>query len=306
MKIFELIRKNWHKKIDIMLVSRRASDSVKFKVSGAFLMLFISAWICLTIFAVVVSTKYFDYNTVKADNQILKTKFALIADEIKETRQYVQMAKKTEKEFRQMLGMQKGKYTNLPGGIKAGLEAKELEYETTINQTATEIDEKTFENNLKLINQSTKERFVGYQEIAWHIANKKNIGYSKPSIRPVPGRITSSFGYRLHPVTRRRRSFHYGTDLAGSPGEPIKVTADGIVRDNGWAETLGQAVLIDHGYGYSTLYGHVTEIKVKPGDVVKRGDVIATMGTTGRSTGVHLHYEVWKDGKPVNSRKYFK
>ncbi len=290
-----------------MLVSRTASDGVKFKVSGAFLILFILAWLGLTIFAITVATKYLDYNTVKADNEILKTKFALIADEIKETRQYVEMAKKTEKEFRQMLGMEKGKYTNLPGGIKSGMEAKNIEYDTVKKQSASEIDEKAFADNLKHIKESTKERFVGYQAIAWHIANRKNISYSKPSIRPVSGgRITSSFGYRVHPVTRRRHSFHYGTDITGKPGEPIKVTADGIVRDNGWAETLGQAILVDHGYGYSTLYGHVTEIKVKPGDVVKRGDIIATMGTTGRSTGVHLHYEVWKDGKPVNSKKYFK
>ena len=81
MKIFRLIKTNWNKKIDIMLVSRRATNSVKFKVSGAFLMIFLLAWLTLTIFAIVVSTKYFDYNTVKADNQIFKTKFALLADE---------------------------------------------------------------------------------------------------------------------------------------------------------------------------------------------------------------------------------
>ena len=83
-------------------------------------------------------------------------------------------------------------------------------------------------------------------------------------------------------------------------------TADGVVRHTGWVNGYGQAVLVDHGFGYSTLYGHTTDIRVKAGDVVKRGQIIATMGSSGRSTGTHLHYEVWKDGQPVNPRNYFK
>ena len=74
----------------------------------------------------------------------------------------------------------------------------------------------------------------------------------------------------------------------------------------GWVPSFGQAILVDHGFGYSTLYAHTTGIQVKTGDVVKRGDKIATMGSSGYSTGTHLHYEVWKDGQPVNPRNYFK
>ena len=84
------------------------------------------------------------------------------------------------------------------------------------------------------------------------------------------------------------------------------VTADGVVRHAGWVPSYGQAILVDHGFGYSTLYAHTTAIRVKAGDVVKRGDKIATMGSSGRSTGTHLHYEVWKDGQAVNPRNYFK
>ena len=82
--------------------------------------------------------------------------------------------------------------------------------------------------------------------------------------------------------------------------------ADGVVRHAGWVPSYGQAILVDHGLGYSTLYAHTTQIRVKSGDVVKRGERIATMGSSGRSTGTHLHYEVWKDGQAVNPRDYFK
>ena len=94
--------------------------------------------------------------------------------------------------------------------------------------------------------------------------------------------------------------------LTAQEDDSIVVTADGVVRHAGWVPSYGQARLVDHGFGYSTLYAHTTGIQVKAGDVVKRGDKIATMGSSGRSTGTHLHYEVWKDGQAVNPRNYFK
>jgi murein DD-endopeptidase MepM/ murein hydrolase activator NlpD len=110
----------------------------------------------------------------------------------------------------------------------------------------------------------------------------------------------------LDPFGHRTSKKHNGVDFAGLPDSPIFVTADGVVRHAGWVPSFGQAILVDHGFGYSTLYAHTTGIQVKAGDVVKRGDKIATMGSSGHSTGTHLHYEVWKDGQPVNPRNYFK
>ena len=153
---------------------------------------------------------------------------------------------------------------------------------------------------------NAQERLASFQEIAWYYANQREGLHSTPSIRPSSARISSGFGYRRDPFGKPIGNMHRGIDFAGKPDSPILVTADGVVRHTGWVNGYGQAVLVDHGFGYSTLYAHATGIKVKPGDVVKRGQQIAFMGTTGRSTGTHLHYEVWKDGRPVNPRDYFK
>lgn len=149
-------------------------------------------------------------------------------------------------------------------------------------------------------------RLASFQEIAWYYANRKEGLNSTPSIRPSSAPISSGFGYRLDPFGKRSPKRHNGIDFAGKPDSPIVVTADGVVRHAGWVPSYGQAILVDHGFGYSTLYAHTTQIQVKAGDVVKRGDKIATMGSSGRSTGTHLHYEVWKDGQAVNPRNYFK
>ncbi len=118
-------------------------------------------------------------------------------------------------------------------------------------------------------------------------------------------RYTSGFGTRRDPKTGGRR-MHKGSDFAGSPGTDIFATADGIVTHAGWQSGYGRLVKIRHAYGFETLYAHNSNIRVKVGQRVSRGDHIADMGSTGRSTGTHLHYEVRIDGKPVNPMTYIK
>lgn len=125
---------------------------------------------------------------------------------------------------------------------------------------------------------------------------------SVPSARPVPGKhitFTSAYGVRSDPF-RGRAAMHAGIDLAGPIGTPVYATADGIVDRAQWANGYGNLVEINHGKGIQTRYGHLSKILVKPGQRVKRGDLIAKMGSTGRSTGSHLHYEVRLDGRAVN------
>ena len=90
--------------------------------------------------------------------------------------------------------------------------------------------------------------------------------------------------------------FHRGIDIANALGTPVRATADGVVKLASWQGGYGRLVVLDHGHGFLTFYGHNSELKVKPGDHVKRGQVISLMGTSGRSTGYHLHYEVWQNG----------
>ena len=121
-----------------------------------------------------------------------------------------------------------------------------------------------------------------------------------PSSMPAEGtNFTSGFGYRSDPF-QRRAAMHAGVDLAGPMGTKIFATADGVVSRSQWVNGYGNLVEIDHGHGIQTRYGHLSKALVAPGTHVHRGDLIALMGSTGRSTGCHLHYEVRIDGRAVN------
>ncbi|MGH0030223.1 MAG: M23 family metallopeptidase [Myxococcota bacterium] len=126
---------------------------------------------------------------------------------------------------------------------------------------------------------------------------------SSPSIWPAKGWLTSRYGYRVSPFTGRRQ-FHAGIDIAGARGTEIIAPARGRVVFSGKRGPLGNSLIIDHGYGIRTQYGHADELLVKKGEEVARGDVVAKLGSTGRSTGPHLHYVVEVDGKTRNPLDY--
>jgi len=125
-----------------------------------------------------------------------------------------------------------------------------------------------------------------------------------PSGRPVKsGWLSSYFGHRTDPLNGKR-AWHRGIDFAGKRGTEIVAVADGVVSWSRERYGYGNLVEITHGNGYVTRYAHNDENTVKLGDTVKQGQTIAYMGSTGRSTGTHLHFEVWHDGQPVNPRKF--
>ncbi|MGB9736416.1 MAG: M23 family metallopeptidase [bacterium] len=141
------------------------------------------------------------------------------------------------------------------------------------------------------------------QEVYEGILDKKDLLLATPSIWPVRGFITSGFGWRINPITGGKE-FHEGVDIATQLGNPIKAPANGIVSYAGWETGYGNTIIIDHGYGVTTLYGHLSKIDVKVGEMVKRGQVIGDIGDTGFSTGPHLHYQVMVNGVPVNPMRY--
>ena len=126
---------------------------------------------------------------------------------------------------------------------------------------------------------------------------------SVPSFWPAEGCLGDTFGYRKDPFTRRT-SYHEGLDIAAGYGDDIKAAADGKVILAARYGGYGRAVIIDHGYGVHTLYGHTSKLLVKEGQAVKKGDIIAKVGSSGRSTGAHLHFEVHLYGTPVNPLQY--
>ncbi|WP_231127260.1 M23 family metallopeptidase [Motilibacter aurantiacus] len=123
--------------------------------------------------------------------------------------------------------------------------------------------------------------------------------------RPVDGRVTSKFGMRTHPVTGVYK-LHTGTDFAAPMGSPIGAASGGTVKSAGWQSGYGNTVVIDHGNGITTMYAHASELLVKPGQRVEPGDTVAKAGSTGLSTGPHLHFEVREDDKPVDPQPWLR
>ena len=142
-----------------------------------------------------------------------------------------------------------------------------------------------------------------FKEIISHLDKKRYLRDHTPSVIPVQGWFISGFGYRIDPFTGSVK-MHEGLDIAAPPGTPIIAPADGMVLFVGERGGFGLTLEIDHGHGYSTLYAHCQRIKVEEGDVVRRGEIVAFVGNTGKSTGPHLHYEVRVAGVPRNPFDY--
>jgi murein DD-endopeptidase MepM/ murein hydrolase activator NlpD len=147
-----------------------------------------------------------------------------------------------------------------------------------------------------------------FKALLTHIEKQKGLLASTPTIRPIDPDtehlVTSRFDYRLSPFTNARE-FHKGYDISAREGTPIYATAAGTVTFAGDKGLLGKTVIVDHGYGLTTTYGHCSRILKLQGEKVRRWDTLAMVGNTGRSTGPHLHYEVALHGVPVNPEKYF-
>ena len=148
-----------------------------------------------------------------------------------------------------------------------------------------------------------------YSEIERMIKDKAKLLASTPAIQPVSNkeltRVASGFGSRIDPVYKTVK-FHAGLDFAAPQGTPIYATADGRITTAGnKGNGFGNHVVIDHGYSYETLYGHMVRVKVRVGQLVKRGEVIGWVGSTGKSTGPHVHYEVHKNGRPIDPIYFF-
>ena len=149
------------------------------------------------------------------------------------------------------------------------------------------------------ISVQTQEKAELYE----YLENQKSMFACTPSIWPAKGWVSSEFGYRISPFTNEKE-FHNGLDISARTGTPIIAPADGVVSSIGKTYGFGNILTINHGYGFKTRYGHLSKALVTKGQSVKRGDTIALIGNTGRSTGPHLHYEVHVKDVPVNPELY--
>jgi len=167
-------------------------------------------------------------------------------------------------------------------------------------------------NTYKKLDILSKKLYVqtkSFDKVIEYARNKEKMLAAIPAIQPIAlkdfNRISDYFGSREDPFTGKR-TMHHGMDFTGPEGSDIFATGDGEVVEAGYSfYGYGNRVIIDHGYGYQTIYAHLKDIKVKRGQKVTRGDVVGALGNTGRSTGAHLHYEVRLNNRPVNPINYY-
>lgn len=154
---------------------------------------------------------------------------------------------------------------------------------------------------LQNVSSSTE---TGLSRLQVYLMAQSAVIAATPTLLPIAGWISSPFGYRRHPYDGAFR-LHAGIDIAAEPGTPVRAPADGNVIFSGNKEGYGKVLVIDHGYSIRTLFAHNSKLFVNAGIRVKRGEMISEVGSTGRSTGPHLHYEIRKNGVPVNPATFF-
>lgn len=223
-----------------------------------------------------------------------------LKDEVHSLRNMVETLIKKEEEIRQDLG--KPKYRKLSKRRLIRNKARQFSkhYPTNdndrffVHQLAHELGYLK-ENIIRMEKKVRRHQDIFSQYQQWY--------QGTPTIWPVYGYVRSGYGWRIHPL-KRRRQFHKGIDVPAWKGAPIQATADGYVEYSGWAGGYGWMIVLSHDYGYQTLYAHLSEIEVNPGMKVNKGQIIGKIGSSGLSTGPHVHYEVRHRRKSLNPTFY--
>lgn len=228
------------------------------------------------------------------------------AKEINELKEKLLALNQFEKKIRIMADLEKrhddGNLFGVGGPIPRAMDPK-IAYSEQRNSLMREMHSQIGQLSLASVNQEK-----GFKSLVTHLEKQQSLLASTPTIRPIDSDIeqlvTSRFDYRISPFTGSRE-FHRAIDISAREGTPIYATASGIVTFAGNKGLLGKSIIIDHGHGLTTTYGHCSKILKLPGERVSRWETVALIGNTGSSTGPHVHYEVALHGVPVNPEKYF-
>ena len=297
------IKRALNNRYTVVVSPHQASRPITFSIGAPFLVLACLGLFGFSAFGVLTLIEGSQILSQLAGQEILKSKIKLLAGQVIEMRQIAQGASLIEKDMRYLLAQNNPSHV-----LNATAQEKKLDNDTLgellVGKLSDAALQKVETEKQDFIDQSKGLMDLASNYLA-HQQNEASRETSLPSEWPTLGALTSTYGVRNNPFNLEGNGErHYGIDLANTEGTPIRASADGIVRSAGWMGGYGNGIILDHGFGYTTLYGHASELVVSAGDFVHRGDVIAYMGSTGRSTGSHLHFEVWQHGKPVNPLQF--
>jgi murein DD-endopeptidase MepM/ murein hydrolase activator NlpD len=275
MKRFRLWLKKIHTPVTIMVVPHSRSSSRSIKMPFIVISL-VSVLSCMgAVYTISLTLHAVDYFRMKREYASMNKEFKDMASTISEL-------KESESQFRQLFSL--------------GSKKEVLKQYTPDESGSIDLDE---------LKKQIGSSISSVKEIKVYLTQQRDKFLATPQGWPATGRISSGFGMREHPRYGGRR-FHTGTDITLSQGTPLHATADGIVSFSDRSGGNGNIVVLEHGYGFSTVYAHNSQNKVHAGQKIKRGEVIAYSGSTGVTTGPHVHYEVWQGGKSVDPEPFLK
>jgi murein DD-endopeptidase MepM/ murein hydrolase activator NlpD len=241
---------------------------------------------------------------LRRENELLSEDFTLIQKEINRINDQLREIEKRDNDVYRSIF----EANPLPDSIRAKTIEKQKEEQILAGLTDNEINS-SIQSKITELKNRVLAQTQSFNAIEEMVRKKEDLLAATPAIQPVSNkelsRLASGFGYRIDPVYKTVK-MHAGLDFAAPQGTPIYATADGTVRLSGnVGNGYGNRVIVNHGFSYETLYGHMVRTKVRAGQRVKRGEVLGWVGNTGKSTGPHLHYEVHKNGRPVDPIYFF-
>ncbi|HEU4901282.1 MAG TPA: M23 family metallopeptidase [Flavisolibacter sp.] len=241
---------------------------------------------------------------LRSDNETLRYQLQRLNDRVQAIDQQMAGLEKRDNEvYRSIFEAQP-----IPDSLRA-LQAEKAEEIAKVESMPERDLVFSIDTTIRTLKARIETQKKSYTQLVDLVKNKEQLLAATPAIQPVSNkdlnRIASGFGYRIDPVYKTIK-LHAGLDFAAPQGTPIYATADGVVRESGFSDGgYGNHVVVNHGYGYETLYGHMVRIKARNGQRVKRGEVIGYVGSTGKSTGPHCHYEVHKGGQKLDPVYFF-
>ncbi len=302
-------KKLFGNKLTLMVIPHSIVNPLRVQFSVSFAVFMVLLWTGVTSWATLVVMTNIDYWSMRVDNQVLKLKMTYFADQLKKSREFMGQVQEADAQLRQLLGMQSRQSIlgdEAPSDDKAlgGPERSDQSLlAKALGNRLWQISDEEIREQSKFLMTEAQDRLDSYKEISEFIARERGLFRCTPIGWPSIGRTTSHFGHRISPF-HGDLQFHSGIDIANEVGTSVRATADGVVQHSDWEGGYGRLVIINHGYGFLTYYGHNSKLLVKAGDQVRRGQIIALMGSSGSSTGSHTHYEIWQNGRHTNPWKF--
>jgi hypothetical protein len=297
------IRSYFKKKITFMVLPNDGSQPIQINLPLVVIHLTVLWILGLMVWTGWIISRDVNYRLANLTEQRFKTHMQEVLIELETNRVMLSRMASVDTQFRKLLKLGDRKKVMEYVGKGGPAEEDSPSFSQVMQKKNDELMAKVGAG-LKITSQQASQQEASFQEINAFLNKQRSIQASVPCIWPVKGWVTSGFGSRASPLTGEPGR-HMGVDIANEANTPIRATADGIVTYAGWElGGYGRLVSVEHGYGYSTRYGHCCRLEVKVGDDVKQGQVVGYVGSTGRSTGSHCHYEVRIHGVPVDPEKY--